>query len=42
MVLTRHTYLTFPFSVYFRTLAQPLLLDSPPLLLLHMTHFLFV
>ena len=38
----RHTYLTFLFSVYFRTLVQPLLLDSPPLLLLRVAHFLSV
>ena len=42
IVLTRHTYLTFLFSVYFRTLAQPLFLDLPPLLLLRVAHFLSV
>ena len=30
IVLTRHTYLTFLFSVHFCMLAQPLLHDSPP------------
>ena len=36
------TYLTFLFSVHFRTLAQPLLRDSSPFYLLRVAHFLSV